>query len=59
MRDYLGGNVICTLSSGVELSDLVDRVEESRVPMIFLDSAEVKTERVKLLLQREALNSIA
>ncbi len=59
MKDYSGGNVIYTLASGVQLSDLVDRVEESRVLIIFRDSAEAKTERVKPPLQMEALNSIA
>ena len=59
MLNPLGGNAIHTLASGVELSDLVDCVEECRVLIIFRASNEAKTERVRLPLVGEALGSIA
>ena len=37
----------------------MDCVEESRVPILFRDSNEVRIERVKLPLPMEALGSIA
>lgn len=59
MKDQLGEIVIYTLASCVELSDLVDCVEESRVLILFRDPTEVRIERFKLPLLREALNNIA
>ena len=59
MKIQLGGNIIYTLASCVEPSDLGDCVEESRVLIVFRDPNEVRIERVKLPLLREALNSIA
>ena len=59
MKDDLGGNVIHTLASGVEVSDLVDCVEESRTPTFFRASTEANIERVRLRLLMEDLSSIA
>ena len=59
MKDDLGRNVILTLASGLEVSDLADCVEESRVLTCFQASTEANIERVRLPLLIEDLSSIA